>query len=153
MKFNKWIIALAALAAVALGTPALAQDTQGYPQTFITLTNQPATVATATTATNYDYVVLRKGQGLGLQWMFDSSAGTSNAWISVYPSIDGTNYATTGTSLVGAANGTNYIVVSTNWSPSQLAGIYSFKIGAMANAGSSGVLTNKGVIVNRPNAN
>ncbi|MDE2102209.1 MAG: hypothetical protein KGL39_33495 [Patescibacteria group bacterium] len=130
---------------------ARAADTQGYPQTFVPLSNLPAVLANLSVSNSFpDYITLRKGQGLAMQYQFDSAAlATSNAVVLLYPSVDGTNYDTSPWVFARAAQTTNTVVATTNWSASTLSGYYSFKV-VLTNANSASV-TNLGLLFNRPN--
>lgn len=142
--------AFVALVAVFL-PPAHSQvvDSQGQPQSLYAPTNEPATISAATAPTNAVFVTLLVGKGLGLGWTFNASAGSGNATAYLYPSIDGTNYATTPWLWVNAENGTNILTAFTNWSQQTLAGLYGFKV--MFSNATGGTFSNFGLVVNRPN--
>lgn len=137
----------------AMALPARAADTQGYPQTFIAVTNQPDIVTTTASSNIVSWVSLRNDKGLGLSWKFNqSAASTSNATLVVYSSVDGTNISTVPfASLTAASTGTTDVIVNTNWSPAQLSGLDSLVIGKIQNTTALTTLTNKAIVVRRPN--
>jgi prepilin-type N-terminal cleavage/methylation domain-containing protein len=144
------IAIIALLAAILLPSHVRAQtDQQGLPQVLTVPTNQPATISAATAPTNQVFLTFRVGKGAGLGWTFNASAGSGNATAYLYPTIDGTNYATTPWLWVNAENGTNILTVFTNWSPQTLAGVYGFKV--MFSNATGGTFTNFGLVANRPN--
>jgi hypothetical protein len=128
-------------------SPALAQIT---PTTLGTVTNLPATVAAESQADTTSYINLQNNSGLALSWKFNVSAGTSNAVLLLYPSVDKTNYDSVPWQLIRPATDTANQVATTNWSSDQLRGYTSLKIGALTNE-NAGTLTNKGVVFSRPN--
>jgi len=157
MNFLKQILAVICLliGLLLIALPARA-DQQGAAQTFLSPTNMPAIITGGANSNALNSViVLRKGQGLGLQWLFNGSASTNtaNGVMLLTPSIDGTNYDTTSWVFSRPAIGTGTTVATTNWSPLALAGYYSIEITAMTNAnlGAVSTLTNQGVLFNRPN--
>jgi hypothetical protein len=144
-------------------------DQQGYPQTFLSLTNEPALLATsASTGWTNEYIPLRTFSGLGMQVCFQAtnSSATGNVYVVEWPSVDGTNAATVapfGTQIY-AANGTNVVIGCTNWSQLQLKGINGLFVNITNSAGyyiylntaiTNWVNTNApypgGVLANRPN--
>lgn len=142
--------------ALALGLASNApaqQDTQGQPQTFITVTNQPAVVTTTATSNIVSWVKVRKGSGLSLMWRFNqTSASTSNALMHIYSSVDGTNVSTVPfATLQTASTGTTDVILNTNWSASQLDGFDSLIIQDIANTTALTTLTNKQIVPRRPN--
>ena len=167
-KFNKWSLALIAAAAVAV-VSAVRADQQGFPQTFITLTNEPAVLAnSASTGWTNEYIPLRTYSGLGLQTIFQAtnSAGTGTVTVVEWPSYDGTNanqVAPFGTQVYTGL-GTNPVFGGTNWSQLQLKGIAGLFVNITNNSGTfiylNTAITNwantnapfpGGVLANRPN--
>ena len=137
------LIRCAFLSAIALAAAnALNSSAQITPTTLGTVTNLPATVATAAQANTTSYVDLHNNSGLALSWKFNVSAGTSNAVLLVYPSVDKVNYDSVPWQLIRPAAGTTDQVATTNWSADQLRGYTSLKIGALTNE-NAGTLTNK----------
>jgi hypothetical protein len=131
-RFKRWfkpgIITVTLMTILAIlwrPSPATA-DSQGFPSTFLSLTNLPALLATGGSVSN-QYVPLRITSGLGVQTIFQptNSAATGTVTVVEYPSIDGSNevnVAPFGTQIY-TANGTNVIIGYTNWSQLQLKGI------------------------------
>lgn len=153
MKFFKSKFLLAALSLCAFALNVKADDSQGLPQTFIAVTNQPAIVTTTATSNIVSWVKLRTDKGLSMSWRFNqTSASTSNALAHVYSSVDGTNVSTTPfATLQSASTGATDVVLNTNWSAAQLSGLDSLIIQDIANTTSITTLTNKGFTVRRPN--
>ena len=161
-------ILLAAAAALATGGLARA-DQQGYPQTYLTLANEPVLLAnSASTGWTNEYIPLRVTSGLGIQTIFQptNSAATGTVTVVEWPSIDGTNAANAApfASQVYTVNGTNVIIGYTNFSQLQLKGISGLFVNITNNAGYyiylNTAITNwantnapfpGGVLVNRPN--
>jgi hypothetical protein len=116
-----WVGLLLLLAAM----PALA-DSQGYPSTFGTLTNLPATLPASGVSGPYtNYIPLRSFSGLGLGATFQgSNLVTAPVTEYIWQSIDGTNPANTApfATWVIPQNGTNVVLAATNWSNLQLKG-------------------------------
>lgn len=126
---------------------------QVTPFTFLAPTNLPATVAATSSSNQTSIITLQKGMGLGLAFNFALSANaTSNTTVGyyLYPSPDGTNFATTGWAILQNGNGTNILTLVTNWSPATLAGLSAFSIGTVTNQ-NGGTLTNRSTIISRPN--
>jgi hypothetical protein len=119
--------------------------------TLGTVTNLPATVATATATATTSFIDIQNNSGLALSWKFNVSSGTSAGVLQVYPSVDKTNYDSVPWQLIRSANGATDQVATTNWSPQQLRGYTSLKVGGMTNA-NGGTLTNKGIAFSRPNS-
>ncbi len=126
---------------------ALAQVTQ---TTLGSVTNLPATVAAESQVNTTSFVNIQNNSGLALSWKFNASAGTSNAVLLLYPSVDKTNYDSVPWQLIRPAAGATDQVATTNWSAAQLRGYTSLKIGAITNE-NAGTLTNKGIVFSRPN--
>ena len=141
---------LCLIAPLLLGAFALSASAQITPTTLGTVTNLPATVAAASQVNTTSYVDLHNNSGLALSWKFNVSAGTSNAVLLVYPSVDKTNYDSVPWQLIRPAAGATDQVATTNWSAVQLRGYTSLKIGALTNE-NAGTLTNKGIVFSRPN--
>jgi hypothetical protein len=138
------IAALLAFAAlVVLTPPASAQVT---PTKLVTVTNLPATVATGAISNSTSYVDISPGQGLAFSAKFAVSSGTTAAPVLLYPSVDGTNYASTAWQFFVPVNGGTPQIGTTNFSPAALAGYKSIKVGALTNA-NAGTLTNQGIVV------
>lgn len=113
MKFNKWILALAAITAISVTTAVRAADQQGYAATTGSLTNLPAIAGTnyVSSSTN-NYIAITTKSGLALQVISSGTATTV-----VYPSVDGTNaLATSIGTITGSGN------QGTNWSELTLRG-------------------------------
>ena len=148
MKFTKFfIIAALILGALTIGSSVtLAQSTQ---QTLVTATNLPATVATTVTTNCTSYFSMPNRTGFSLQYTFNVSAGTSNAIVYLYPTLDGTNYATVAT-FTNTATATGTTAVTQTWSfNDQLTrGVVGYKIGLYNQ--NSGTLTNQGILISRP---
>jgi hypothetical protein len=139
---------------IALLMPPVARaDQQGFPTTFVNPTNMPATVAaTTTTAGLGGFIPIKQGRGLGLQFTFNVSSGTSSAGLWLAPSVDGTNIETTAIwPWITTAAGTTTLIRTTNWSRGALDGYAGLYVVAMTNA-NGGTLTNKGVLFNIPNS-
>lgn len=148
MKFTKHFTALLALLAFIVFTaPASAQVT---PTTLTAFTNLPATMPTASFSNLTSSLELTGSKGVAVQWRFNASAGLSNATLTLTATADGTNYSPLLT-ITKAAEGTTNVTVSTNLSADALAGYRRIGVGRMSNAGDSGVLTNKGVILSTQN--
>ena len=138
------------LAPLLLSAFALSSQAQTSQTSLGSVTNLPATVAAASQANTTSYVNLQNNSGLALSWKFNVSAGTSNAVLLLYPSVDKTNYDSVPWQLIRPAVGTTDQVATTNWSAQQLRGYTSLKIGALTNQ-NAGTLTNKGIVFGRPN--
>jgi len=138
------------LAPLLLSAFALSSQAQTSQTSLGSVTNLPATVAAASQANTTSYVNLQNNSGLALSWKFNVSAGTSNAVLLLYPSVDKTNYDSVPWQLIRPAAGTTDQVATTNWSAQQLRGYTSLKIGALTNQ-NAGTLTNKGIVFGRPN--
>jgi hypothetical protein len=143
------------MAVFALATPARAQDQQGTPQRFVTMTNIPpifnATGSNAMTATFglANVVYLHRGTGIGLAWTFNAPAGVYG--LMVRPSVDGTNYDSAQQWwLYGTGVGAGQVTVDTNWNVNQLTGYRSLEIDAETNVASAGKLTNDQTLFNVP---
>jgi hypothetical protein len=134
-----------------LGAFALNAAAQVTQTTLGSVTNLPATVASATQANTTSYVDIQNNSGLALSWKFNVSSGTSNAVLLLYPSVDKTNYDSVPWQLTRSAAGATDQVATTNWSAQQLRGYTSLKVGALTNQ-NAGTLTNKGVLFSRPNS-
>jgi len=160
----------------ASGSPAWA-DSQGLPSTIGEFTNLPAFFTNATTTVNYEpfgtnawpmtNTVQLRATGLAFQETFQGSnttTGPITTWF--YPTIDGTNYASSAwATLSAAANGTNIVVASTNWDRYKLQGFLGMSV-VFSNGTGNGVwfnsvitnlgltftnLVNGGAFYNRPN--
>jgi len=153
-------------------------DSQGLPSTIGEFTNLPAFFTNATATAAYEpfgtnawgmatNTVPLRATGLGFQEVFQGSnlvTGPITTWF--YPSIDGTNYASSPfATLTVAANGTNIVVASTNWDRYKLQACQSMAI-VVSNGTGNGVwfnsiltnlgptftnLINGGAFWNRPN--
>jgi hypothetical protein len=136
--------------ALLFAAPAKAQIT---PRTQITVTNQPATVATLQTSNIVSWVPIYQGKGISAQWTFNQSgASTSNAAVNVYSSVDGTNISTVPLTTISApSTGTTDVRVNAHWDANSLQGYHSLIFGNMANSTALTTLTNKGIIVFRDN--
>lgn len=132
---------------IALAT--LVGHAQITPSDLASVTNLPATVSATSASTTTSYIDIRNESGLALSWQFNVSSGTSAGVALLYLSVDKTNYDTTPWVWARNANGATDVIATTNWSPSQLRGYRSMKIGALTNA-SAGTLTNKMFLFNRP---
>jgi hypothetical protein len=167
-KFNKCLLGLSVAVALCLCASVAKPDSQGFPQTYFSLTNLPALLANSSSFSN-QYVPLRITSGLGMQVLFQAtnSGATGNVYVVEYPSIDGTNEANVapfGTQIY-ASNGTNVVSGYTNWSQLQLKGIAGLFVNITNNAGfyiylntslTNWVNTNApypgGILLNRPNS-
>jgi hypothetical protein len=138
------------LAPLFLSALALSSQAQITPTTLGTVTNLPATVAAGAQANTTSYLDLHNDSGLALSWKFNVSAGTSNAVLLVYPSVDNVNYDSVPWQLIRPAAGAVDQVATTNWSAAQLRGYTSLQIGGLTNQ-NAGTLTNKGIVFSRPN--
>jgi hypothetical protein len=134
-----------------LGALALNAAAQISQTTLGSVTNLPATVASASQAGTTSYIDIRNNSGLALSWKFNVSSGTSNAVLLLYPSVDKTNFDSVPWQLTRSAAGAADQVATTNWSAQQLRGYTSLKVGALTNQ-NAGTLTNKGVLFSRPNS-
>jgi hypothetical protein len=135
-------------AVLALSTCAHAQLTS---TTLRAVTNTPAIVTAIAGSNTTTFIDINNNSGLAISWQFNVSAGTSNADLLMYPSVDKTNYETTPWVLERNAAGTTDRIATTNWDANKLRGYTSLKIGAMTNA-NNGTLTNKGLQFSRPNS-
>jgi len=160
----------------AFCSPAWA-DSQGLPSTVGEFTNLPAFFTNATqtaayqpfgtNAWNTTNTVQLRATGLGFQEVFQGSNlafGPVTTWF--YPTIDGTNYATSPfATLTVLANGTNIVVASTNWDRYKLQGFLGMSC-VFSNGSTNGIwfnsvltnlgptftnLVNGGAFYNRPN--
>jgi hypothetical protein len=145
---SKICFALAAMGLCSFAFTASAQVTQ---TTLGAVTNLPAIVTATAGSNTTSYIDIQNNSGLGLSWQFNVSAGTSNAVLLLYPSIDKTNYDSAPWILIRNAAGTTAQCATTNWSAAQLRGYTSMKVGAMTNQ-NNGTLTNNGVLFSRPNS-
>lgn len=131
--------------------PARAQVTGAQ---LIAVTNLPSIINVGSVSNTTSYIRLTKNSGLGLQMVFNASAGTSNVWVYLAPSVDGTNYASRQNQWlwkVAAAESTTDVVGQTNWSAAQLRGLHSILVAGITNSqGGTGIVTNKGMLFNRP---
>lgn len=149
------LLFLAALAVLWAPAPCRAQaGTAGQVyqgNTFVLVTNQPATVAPTVTTNINSWVRTVSGKGLSISWRFNqASAGTSNCTLNVYSSVDGTNISTSPfATLTAAATGTTDVIANTNWSGGQCSQFNALVIGSIANTTSITTLTNKSIIVRR----
>lgn len=143
-------------------------DTQGYPSTWVTLTNLPATIA-SDTAIGYpsNYVAFHVNAGLGVQWIWNgTNTATGNTYLYFYPSVDGTNAQSQAwgplISPTNSVNATNVVIATTNWSQLQLRGYSGMFVtvsngttGAINCGGSltngASVISPGGFLANRPN--
>ena len=94
--------------------------------------------------------LLGKNSGLALQVPINSAPGNTAAF-SVWGSFsvdNGTNFGTTPFVLTGNANGTNRVVLQTNWNSMQLAGFTHVNLYLETN-GPTAAITNAGVGFNR----
>jgi hypothetical protein len=143
MKFNKWFLGLITVAAMlfAFSEPASAQVT---PTTLTTATNLPAIVATTVTTNCVSYYTPPQTTGFSLEAVFNVSAGTSNAVVYLYPTLDGTNYATVA-QFTNTATATGTTTVRRTWTfdASTYRGVRGFQIGIYNQ--NSGTLTNSGI--------
>lgn len=146
---------IAAMACVAIAVVALASLPAHGQVTSTTLTNLsglPSIINVNTTSNTAAYIDLVQGKGLAASWKFTASAGTSNAVLRFYPTLDGTNYATTTRfQLVANATDTTQVIATTNWSALDLAGYRRLKLGQMYNQNATGIVTNEGVMYSRQN--
>lgn len=126
---------------IAFSEPASAQVT---PTTLVTATNLPATVATTVTTNCASYFTVPQTSGFTLEAVFNVSAGTSNAVYYLYPTIDGTNYATVALfTNTATANGTTTVRRTWSFDASTYKGVRGFQLGIYNQ--NSGTLTNAGV--------
>ena len=149
MKFNKFILSLLTVAAVLFAStePLRAQVT---PQTIAAVSGLP-TVINAATASNSltGDITLYKDSGLGLAATFVTGTGTSNVVVWISPTVDGTNFATSGWEWTTAATATTAKTITTNWSAAQLRGYVKLRITSVTNQNAS-IVTNQGFYYNRP---
>jgi|GEM_PF-2246350 len=150
MKFTKtkFALALAAIIGLILFTapPAQAQVT---PLTLSGLTNFPATLAAGATSTVTNIVAVPRYGGLAVSLPFNAASGSGSVVLGGSFTVDGTNYGCSPFTLIGTANGTTQVMLSTNWNQLQLAGYSGVNFTTLTNAASNGVLTNKAPTVNR----
>lgn len=145
------VIAICAALILPNAEKALAADQQGYATTYAAPTNMPATVATATiTAGLNNFIPIRQGRGLGLEYQFNVSSGTSNVVVQLAPSVDGTNIDSTIWPWTVVAAGTATQTRTTNWSRGSLDG-YAFMCVVGFTNQNAGTLTNKLMFFNVPN--
>jgi prepilin-type N-terminal cleavage/methylation domain-containing protein len=147
------VIAIIGVLTLVMMPPIARADQQGYPSTINSPTNMPATVAATTTTSGLGgFIPIKAGRGLGLQFTFNVSSGTSSAGLWLAPSVDGTNIETTAIwPWITTAAGTTTLIRTTNWSRGTLDGFAGLYVIAMTNA-NGGTLTNKGVTFNIPNS-
>lgn len=128
----------------------MAQVTDG---TYLTLTNIPTQVTTTATTNINCWLKIVNGTGMSLSWKFNqTSASTSNAVLTVYSSVDGTNVSTVPfATITQASTGTTDVIVNTNWNELQLRAFHSLVIGSMANPTAVTTLTNKLLTVRQSN--
>jgi len=166
LKFNKWSPGLLAVISLYLSASVAKSDQQGYPETFGTLTNLPATLASgAWIGASTNVVPLRTYGGIGLQTIFTGTSGdTGPVTLFVWPSVDGTNINTVApyAILSYSSVGTGATVGTTNWSNLQLKGINALFITISNGTGgainlnntvtnTAGAILPGGVLFNRPN--
>ena len=139
-----FVVAIIGLLA-AIAIPARAQVSS---TTLTTATNLPATVATTVTTNCVSYFTVAQTGGFTLETAFNVSGGTSNVVVYLYPTIDGTNYATVAT-ITNIATATGTTVVRRSWTidASAYRGTRGFQIGLYNQ--NSGTLTNSSVRVSR----
>ena len=122
-------------------SPARAQVVPGYSGSLTNLEG----VITGTNAvygSTTNIITLRENTGLALQEKFTKAAGENGScgvWI--YWSIDKTNYSASPSILTGTSAGATAVLLQTNWSAAQLAGLQTAMI-VVTNNG-VGALTNK----------
>lgn len=110
-------------------------------------TNIPSFWATAATTNITSYIPVPQGKSLCVSWTFSlSGSGTDNNQLYLYPSVDGTNYATLMPTVLNAAgNGTTGVTVWTNLEAKKIEGLVNFKIGLGTN-GTARTLYNSNVV-------
>jgi hypothetical protein len=145
MKKMKWILAVTAVIGLAFTAPAQVAQT-----TLVAATNLPATVATTVTTNCVSYFTVNNNDGFALTGTFNVSAGTSNVVYYLYPTTDGTNYATVAQITNTAnANGTTTVRTTFSVEPARTKGVRGYQIGIYNQ--NSGTLTNAGVLISKPN--
>ena len=143
---NKFLAALFAVAFIGLTSTGSAQVTSINLNFF---TNFPATLATSAASTVTNIYPVGKNSSLAIQVPFVSAAGnTAPVSVSGCFTIDGTNYGTTPFTLTGNANGTNLVVLQTNFTTFQLAGYSGINVYLWTN-GATAAITNRGIGMNR----
>ncbi len=146
------LIALVAL--ITVSSPQLARaDSQGYAFATGTATNLPTIMPGSTASNQVSVIPLWPYRGIALSWTFNASNTiTANQQMWIYPTVDGTNYNTNALAiLTAAANGTNTVTVTTNWSRLTLEGYQALSISTISNAAASTTsATNKGVFWSIP---
>ncbi|HEV2207311.1 MAG TPA: hypothetical protein VG167_00935 [Verrucomicrobiae bacterium] len=146
------IMAMVAAVLAMLVMPAKAQ----VENTTLTLgTNTPPTVtgsAAATTGANF--VPVWQGRGMAVSAKFNANSGTAPGYVWVYSSVDGTNSSTAPFAMLTLTpNGTTDQVVNTNWSAAQLTGYRFLNFSTWSNSAAGSVyLTNKALLISRPNS-
>ncbi len=152
-KIGKFTLAIC-LAAVFL-QPAKAADL--FVSTRITAaTNLPAVINVGSASNQTSWIPVTQGRGLSLGWSANTSAGTSNALMYIFPSVDGTNAASASNGrfwiLTNSLNGTTVKYAVIHWNPGELDGFRALNIGTITNCqGATGIITNNGVLISRPN--
>lgn len=144
-------VAAPTAAGLALCASALNAPAQLTPTTLGGVTNLPAVVTAIAGSNTTSYIDINNNSGLALMWQFNVSAGTSNADLLMFPTVDNTNYDSVPWVLQRNATGTTDQFASTNWDANKLKGYTRLKIGALTNA-NNGTLTNKSLIFSRPNS-
>ena len=141
------VAAMAALLFVFI-TPAMA-DQQGYPQQYVAMTNLPVVIiasgntnilspygTTNNEASLTNEVIIHRGQGLGLEWGYNTAPGANgtNSSLFVTPSTDGTNLDTyQAWQVYSKSFGQTNVVITTNWNANQLVGYKALFITSMTN--------------------
>lgn len=141
-------------------------DQQGYPYTFVNLTNIPNLFTNGTTiAASNNIIPLRINSGIGVQALLAATNSTTSNTFTLFffTSVDNTNYTTQPWAVWNVPlTGTNLVIADTNWSQLALRGIAGLSVLASNNSGSflltGGIYTNVngqmfplGVDFNRPN--
>jgi len=143
------VLTLALIGLLAATTLTAFADDQGSDATQFSLTNFP-TVMPSVGASNSinSYIPLRKDSGLALSWPMIGS-GTNS--VTLFVTVDGTNYATTPWATLSNLTTTAAITntVTTNWNANQLRGYKGMLVNNLTNG--AGATTNFGIYVRRPN--
>jgi hypothetical protein len=151
LRHRKLFAVFMAFGAITILLAVLSPPAAHADPTFISVTNQPAIVATTQSSNILSWVQCNSQSGVAIQWQFNqASASTSNATLVVYSSVDGTNASTVPfASLTAPSTGATDVIVGTNWSEGQLKGLGWLIIGKIQNSTALTTLTNKAITVRR----
>lgn len=148
-KFKLISAALLFVGVFAITAPP-AVEAQVTPTDIFTLTNLPTTCAASSGVVMTNIINLTKNCALSFNPSFSVVSGTAAGNYFIYPSTDGTNFATTNAWVVSInANGTTPVRGYTNWTSLQLAGFVALDVYAFSNANASTLTFTPGNVFNR----